>query len=1275
MKWLKRIAAVLFALIAVFALLVFWLIRSEAGARFALERVKSALADKLSYAQAKGTLVSPLELSDVRYRDPVSGIDVRIQSVKVEYALSGLFSKTLHVIGADIEGVEVALTTVPVPPPATPPPSIETLLTPPLAIQLDRAHIGRVAIAQDGQPLFASDSLDTALNWTSAALTIRQLALRAPDGKIDATGSLDSYKDLRGKAQVAFDWRSGEKRVAGTADVANDGKTSHAKIALAQPTLASLDGTIAARDDALPWTLAAEIPSFNPAALTHDESLKSLALKLQGSGDRTHGNVSGSVDLNAHRVLLDPLQFALAGQTLTLDTLRLRSPEAAGTLTARGTVQLDAKPVAADLALDWQGVELPADLVGQTLATHGSVHAGGSAQKFSVRGDLTIGPPGRPADIALELSGTPQAIALQRLALKQPKGGLDAHGEIVLQPQLGWDLRAQANKFDPGAFAKEWPGAIDMDLSTKGKVEKAGPAGQLTLTKLGGALRQRPLAGNADLRFAAPLHVDGTLDLKSGNSSVALRGRGGSEHTDVSIDLAIASLGDWLPQSGGGLRGSIALQGEWPRLDARGKLDATKLVLDGTRVENSTIAFDVRDVSAPSGSANIAGKTLSTGGYVFDTFKVDARGNQAAHAASVNLQGPQLGIEVALNGSLTTGSAPPATKGKAAAATTNWNGNLTTLVLAPKSATAWSLKHPAALRYDNGDVELSELCLGAENSSVCASATQTGGALQAKFALAHLPLTMIARLASPDAPLKLDGEINGDGNVRRAADGALDGRAHVASASGSVAYPDSASQPLIAYRNFDVSAALTPQQSTVDLRGEFADGGRLDGHIALGSNTASGMPLAGNVSASLGNLGFLDLLTGELSATKGKLDAKFALSGTTGAPVAAGNLALTDFATEVPNAGLKLHDGRIVLSSPDGRGFALDGSIASGDGKLTFVGNAGVADDAPLAFKIGGENFLAADIPGAQVRISPDLNVTRTAGKFAITGNVTIPRADIDVSKLQASSGAVKTSPDIVVTDAERTTATSSAPVSADITVKLGAGEKLAMDLRQGQEVHLVGFGLNGYLGGQLAVQESPGRPTTGRGQIVVDGTYKAYGQDLKIEQGRLLFAGTPVENPGLDLRATRGFTDPEVTVGLQVRGTAQVPVLTVFSEPAMEQSDALSYLVAGKPLSQLKSGEGDAVGSAARALGTAGGDLLAKSIGTRMGLDDVGVADSSAVGGAALTVGKYLSPRLYLSYGVGLFTPGEVVTLRYRLTRLFNVEVQNGTLSSRAGINYKLEK
>ena len=70
------------------------------------------------------------------------------------------------------------------------------------------------------------------------------------------------------------------------------------------------------------------------------------------------------------------------------------------------------------------------------------------------------------SDIALNLDGTPDAIALKQLALKQAKGGLDAQGTIKLKPALGWELTTKADKFDPGAFAAEWPGAIDFELAT-----------------------------------------------------------------------------------------------------------------------------------------------------------------------------------------------------------------------------------------------------------------------------------------------------------------------------------------------------------------------------------------------------------------------------------------------------------------------------------------------------------------------------------------------------------------------------------------------------------------------------------------------------------------------------------------------------------------------------------------------------------------------------------------------------------------------------------------
>ncbi|HEX6833143.1 MAG TPA: pathogenicity protein, partial [Rudaea sp.] len=153
-KWLKRVGIGLLVLVVLIGALLFWLLETESGARFALARAKSALADKLAIAQARGALASPLELDDLRYRDPQSGLDVHVKSVRVEYVLSGLFSRTLHVINLTVDGVDVALTTVPATTPPAPAPSLESLLTPPLAILLDRASITHIRIVQDGQPVF-----------------------------------------------------------------------------------------------------------------------------------------------------------------------------------------------------------------------------------------------------------------------------------------------------------------------------------------------------------------------------------------------------------------------------------------------------------------------------------------------------------------------------------------------------------------------------------------------------------------------------------------------------------------------------------------------------------------------------------------------------------------------------------------------------------------------------------------------------------------------------------------------------------------------------------------------------------------------------------------------------------------------------------------------------------------------------------------------------------------------------------------------------------------
>ena len=101
---------------------------------------------------------------------------------------------------------------------------------------------------------------------------------------------------------------------------------------------------------------------------------------------------------------------------------------------------------------------------------------------------------------------------------------------------------------------------------------------------------------------------------------------------------------------------------------------------------------------------------------------------------------------------------------------------------------------------------------------------------------------------------------------------------------------------------------------------------------------------------------------------------------------------------------------------------------------------------------------------------------------------------------------------------------------------------------------------------------------------------------------------------------------------------------------------------------------EGRQLNAASAAL-TAGGSLLASQLGARIGLDDAGVMQSRALGGSVFGVGKYLSPRLYVGYGVSLLGTGQVLTLKYLLRRGFDVEIESSTIENRASLNWRLER
>lgn len=1243
LKWLGILCALL--LLAV-CLGLFWLLRTESGARFVIARALGAAEGKLAIGASQGSLAGPLVLTDMRWND--AGVEARIGRLEIDIAPLALLRKVLHVENVAASDIRAATTTQPPAPPSDAPLSLQ----PPLDILVDRIALERIQLTHDTAPVFEADSFAAAARWTSRGLAVEKLALRARQGEVDLDAQLESFGDYRGRSSGRFRWQVDGTDYAGTLSASNDGRQPRVQVQLQQPVV--LAATVAASEassqplDQRTYAVTLSADRFDPKAVLKDSTLKSLGFSLAGQFSREGGSLSGPIDIDDYRIVISPAQFTLEPQRLLLQNVALTSPTIPGSLALKGEVPLGDAAAAAKLELGWRDVTLPAELAGQELHSRGDVVFNGNAQQFGLNGTLQLGAPGQPVDMTLQLDGNAERIRLEQIQLQQqrngkPAGSLLLQGDVTLKPALGWSLRATADRLDPGTFAAGWPGALNFTLASVGSSDGTGATTTtLKMEKLDGTLRQRPVSGTADLTLAPELVIDGTLALASGESTLAVQGRGGKGATDAQIGFSLASLGDFLPQAQGRLRGQFALKGQWPALAVSGRMDGQALALQGNRASSLELNLDMTDTRAPRGSLELLATGVDAGGQHFDRVSLDGKGDRQSHELVFNAGGATLSTQLQLRGAL---------NGE------NWAGTLNQLKLALKGQPEWNLDQPATLSWQQGTARLNDLCLVAQTARVCLAGSQAAdGGAQGTYRVEKVPLAMLAAIGAPDATFKLDGEIDGEGNVTRSAQGALSGAARLASASGRIAYPDTSERPLLDYTNLAVNATLSPQTQQVVIQAQLSDGGRIDGNVAV---AGAEQALSGQVQIALGSISFIELFTTEVAAAKGRLDGRIGFAGTVAAPALSGNVDLAGFAAEVPAAGLRLADGKITLNLDSQGRIVVNGGLASGKGRIDIEGTAGIAADAPLDFSIEGQDFLAADIPAAHVVIAPRLRVQRSATGLQASGEVVVPEADVDLTRLPGG-GAATTSPDVVIVDADKVDSKEPLPVTADVTLRLGDAVKLK------------GFGLDGKLGGQLVVVERPGRQTVGRGEIRVGGTYKAYGQDLKIQTGRLLFAGTAIDNPGLDMRAVRELKD--VTAGLRVQGTAQVPVLTVYSEPAMEQSEALSYLITGRPLSALKSGEGDLVGAAAQALGSATGDLLAKSIGARLGVD-AAVSDNAALGGAALTVGKYLSPKLYLSYGVGIFTPGEVITLRYKLSRMWELEAQNATTENRAGLNYRLEK
>jgi translocation and assembly module TamB len=96
-------------------------------------------------------------------------------------------------------------------------------------------------------------------------------------------------------------------------------------------------------------------------------------------------------------------------------------------------------------------------------------------------------------------------------------------------------------------------------------------------------------------------------------------------------------------------------------------------------------------------------------------------------------------------------------------------------------------------------------------------------------------------------------------------------------------------------------------------------------------------------------------------------------------------------------------------------------------------------------------------------------------------------------------------------------------------------------------------------------------------------------------------------------------------------------------------------------------------VNNVANDLAISGGAILLGGLGRRVGLDEVAVERTSDKD-TEVVLGKFLSPRLFVSYGISVVEAINTIKLRYTINKNWSANIEAG-LNQAADLEYKIER
>ena len=438
-------------------------------------------------------------------------------------------------------------------------------------------------------------------------------------------------------------------------------------------------------------------------------------------------------------------------------------------------------------------------------------------------------------------------------------------------------------------------------------------------------------------------------------------------------------------------------------------------------------------------------------------------------------------------------------------------------------------------------------------------------------------------------------------------------------------------------------------------------------------------PLSGSLKMQLPPVGAWSLLAPPGWRLRGTLNADATLYGTLEAPLWRGRFTAQDLAVRSVADGVDFSEGQLRVrldgQSLDIEEFTLNGAplADSSGGTVKVTGSVrwpmtNGSPTEPLLSRL--RVALVAEARGLRVSarvdrrlvVSGQLKTNLDAGQLTLRGTLTADQALF----ILPEDSAPQLGEDVQVRRPSKTVVPETAPKAA-ASLRVRPDVLLTLDL--GQDFQVRGRGLSTRVAGSVTLRNANERSLAPllRGELrTVQGSYKAYGQQLDIEAGLLRFTG-PFDNPGLDILAIR--PNLQQRVGVQITGTAVAPVVRLYAEPELPEAEKLAWLVLGRGAGTGGT-EAAVLQQAALALLGGTGRGLPGSLGQALGLDEVTMRGSinnadGTTTGASVTLGKRLSRDFYVAYERSLAGTLGTLYVFFDLSRRLTLRAQTGEQSA----------